>query len=144
MQIQRLLVLAGEELPGIEEVPPGVRTLLEAAAEVFVVAPTRPSRLHWLYSDVEDDRMHADERLASVLGALRSVGVKADGEVGADIPSLAIGDAIRKFEPDHVVCMIRHAEHGDWKLLERTEREFGVPMTLFEPTDTQISASTRG
>lgn len=132
MPIQRLLVLAGEELANVEELPPGVTTLLHEAGEVFVLSPTRPGRLRWLFSDVDDARHVADERLASVLGALRSAGVPAIGEVGADMPMVAIGDAIRRLRPDHIVCAVGRARHRDWQLMERTEREYGIPMTLFE------------
>ena len=132
MHIQRLLVLAGEDLANVEELPPGVSTLLHEAGEVFVLSPTKPGRLRWLFSDVDDARHVADERLASILGTLRSAGVPAMGEVGADMPLVAMGDAIRRLHPDHIVCAVGSARHRDWQLMERTERDYGVPMTLFE------------
>ncbi|MBJ7520286.1 MAG: hypothetical protein JHC84_11360 [Solirubrobacteraceae bacterium] len=132
MPIQRLLVLAGEELANVDELPAGVSTLIHEAGEVFVLSPTKPGRLRWLFSDVDDARHVADERLSSVLGALRSAGVPAMGEVGADMPSVAIGDAIRRLHPDHILCAVGRARHRDWQLMERTERDYGVPMTLFE------------
>lgn len=132
MHIQRLLILAGEELADARELPPGVRTLVDDAASVFVVAPTTPSRLHWLYSDVDGDRRLASERLERLIDALGSVGVSADGEVGADMPSLAMGDAIRRVRPDHILCLVHRSSHRAWHLIERTEREFGVPVTVFE------------
>lgn len=132
MHIQRLLVLAGEELADVEELPPGVTTLIRDAGEVFVLSPTKPSRLHWLFSDVDDARHVADERLSSVLGTLREAGVPAMGAVGTDMPLVAIGDAIRRLHPDHIVCAVGRAQHRDWQLMERTERDYGVPMTLFE------------
>lgn len=132
MHIQRLLILASEDLADIAELPPGVHTLVDSADEVFVVSPTQPSRLHWLFTDIEGARHHADERLTSLLGKLHAAGIHADGQVGADSPFTAISDAIRQFHPDHIVCAIRRDEHADWHLMERTERDFGVPMTMFE------------
>ena len=132
MHIQRLLVVASAELADVEELPPGVSTLVREAGEVFVLAPTQPGRLHRLFSDVDDARDAASERLTHVLDALRSAGVRAQGEVGADMPGVAIDDAIRRVRPDHVVCAVPRAAHRDWHLMERAEREHGVPMTVFE------------
>lgn len=132
MHIQRLLIVATCELADVEELPPGVFTLIRDAREVFVLAPTQPGRLHWLFTDVDEDRAAADERLSHVLAVLRSAGVRADGEVGADMPGVAIDDAIRRVRPDHVLCAVPHARHRDWQHLERAEREHGIPMTLFE------------
>lgn len=144
MHIQRLLVLAGEELADVEELPPGVTTLIRDAGEVFVLSPTKPGRLHWLFSDVDEAQHVADERLSSVLGALRSAGVPAVGAVGTDMPLVAIGDAVRRLHPDHILCAIGRANHRDWHLMERTEREFGVPMTMFELDGEGHPASNAG
>jgi hypothetical protein len=130
----RLLVLAGEAAPSIDEVPPSVRTLIAEADNVFVIAPTLPSRAQWLTSDVDRPRAEAKRRLDRVLSQLRGADVAAAGAVGDDTPLTTIGDGLLRFEPDHVVLALRSAEYAGWQergLTEAIGEEIRVPLTAF-------------
>lgn len=133
--VNRLLVLAGAAVATMDELPQSVRALVDAADHVFVVTPTLPSRLEWLFSDVDRARHEADERLDAVLGQLRSSDVAADGTVGDETPLTAVEDHVRAFDPDHLLIALRSSEHADWQergLLDAIERSFRLPLTVFE------------
>jgi hypothetical protein len=130
----RLLIAAGEAASGPEELPFGVRELIDAAEEILVVTPTLPGRFEWLSSATDRAREQADERLHVVLGQLAEMGSAAAGTVGADDPLLAFEDAIADFTPDHVLIALRAGEGAGWQergLLDRFQERFGLPMTVF-------------
>jgi hypothetical protein len=130
---RRLLIAAGEAASHPEQLPFGVRELIDAAEEILVVTPTLPSRFEWLSSATDRAREQADARLRVVLGQLAELGSEAAGEVGADDPLLAFEDAIRDFTPDHVLIALR-ADGGGWQergLLDQLQERFGLPMTVF-------------
>jgi hypothetical protein len=131
---KRLLIVAGESASGADRLPPGVRELIDGAEEILVVTPTLPTRFEWLASATDKRREQADERLQAILGHLQEIGSEAEGQVGADDPLLAIEDAARSFEPDHLLIALRPKDEADWQergLLEETERRFELPMTSF-------------
>ncbi len=66
----RLLIAAGEAATSAEQLPRGVRSLIDAAEEIIVVAPALPGRLDWIASDTDTATKRADERLEAVLGQL--------------------------------------------------------------------------
>src|SRR5687767_11741093 len=100
---KRLLIAAGEAAAGPDDLPFGVRDLIEAADEILVVTPTLPSRFEWLSSATDEAREQADERLSVLLGHLEEMGTSATGDVGPDDPLLVFEDAIREFRPQHVL-----------------------------------------
>ena len=131
---RRLLIAAGEAAGRIDELPFGVRTLIDAADEIMVVAPRLPGRLDWLASDTDRATERADARLGAVLGQLGEIGTPARGHVGADDPLLAFDDAVREFAPDHLLIAMRSGDRAGWQergLLERVEERFGLPLTVF-------------
>jgi hypothetical protein len=131
----RLLVAAGEAASGLEELPPSVRSLIEEADDILVVAPTLPGRWEWLSSATDKRKEQADERLQAVLGHLEEMGVDAKGTVGADDPLLAFEDAIRQFDPDHIVIALRSVQRAGWQergLLDQMLERFGLPITVFQ------------
>src|SRR6476659_2528397 len=99
----RLLIAVGAAAENPEQIPEGVRLLLDQAEEILVISPALPDRVHWLVSDTDKARSAADERLATVLGHLEEIGHGAEGEVGADDPILAFADAVDEFHPDHIL-----------------------------------------
>jgi hypothetical protein len=130
----RLLIAAGESASSPEELPLGVRELIDAAEEILVVTPMLPTRFEWLASATDKAREQADERLRTVLGQLAELGSEAEGAVGADDPLLAFEDAIREFEPDHVLIALRDDERAGWQeqgLLDRLHGRFVLPITVF-------------
>jgi hypothetical protein len=132
----RLLIAVGEPASGPEELPFGVRALLDAAEEILVIAPALPTRFEWLASDTDKAREQADERLQAVLGQLDEIGEEASGAVGSDDPLIAFEDATRAFSPDHFLIALRGEERAGWQergLLDQLFERFAVPITVFTP-----------
>ena len=131
----RLLIAVGEAAGSADELPAGVRTLIDASDEILVIAPRLPGRLDWLTSDTDRATAQADERLAAVLGQLDEVGRPASGRIGADDPMLAFEDAVREFAPDHLLIALRRDDRAGWQekgLLEGLLARFGLALTVFE------------
>lgn len=132
--IRRLLVFADAAVAEVAELPPRVRTVIDAADEVYVVTPSLPGRLAWLASELNKSRHAADERLDAVLGHMRSIGVTASGTTGDDSTLTAFADAIAGFQPDHVLIALRSSEHANWQergLIQQVKERFGLPLTTF-------------
>jgi hypothetical protein len=130
----RLLVVTGGAASDLEEIPPGVRLLIEQADGILVVSPALPSRLAWLASDTDKTRAVADERLGAVVGQLEQTGANVEGTVGADDPLLAFEDAIADFHPHHILIALRPSEESGWQergLIEEVSERFGLPLTVF-------------
>ena len=135
----RLLIAVGNAASNQRELPFGVRQLIDAASEVMVVAPALPGRLQWLVSDTDEATQRADERLQAVLGHLADVPAPVRGRVGSDDPIEAFADAIREFEPDHLLVRARPGDRAGWQehgLIDSLLERFGLPVTVFEvPAD---------
>jgi hypothetical protein len=132
----RLLIATGEAAASEEELPRLVRTLIENASELLVMTPVLVSGLQWLASDTDRARYEADERLSTVLGHVETLAPAAEirGQIGDDTPITAFSDAIREFQPDHILIALRSTDHSGWQergLLDQI-REFGIPITVFE------------
>ena len=130
----RLLVAAGESASDVEELPDGIRELIDAAGEIVVVAPELPSRFEWLASATDKRREQADARLETVLGHLKELKGTAQGQVGADDPLLAFEDVIREFTPDHILVALRAPDQAGWQergLLDQLLERFRLPVTAF-------------
>jgi hypothetical protein len=131
---QRLLIAAGSSVSDSEQIPFGVRALLDAADEILVITPALPTRFQWLASATDKAQEKADERLQTILGQLAELGSEAEGAVGADDPLLAFEDAIGQFEPDHLLIALRAGEASGWQergLLDQIQQRFGLPVTAF-------------
>ena len=141
--LERLLFVADAAVADVGELPPGVRAVIDAAAEVYVVTPTLPGRLAWLADDVDQFRHVADERLDIVLGQMRSIGASARGLAARGSVPLVIADAVAEFRPNHILIALRGPEHADWqehKLIEHIEERFGLPVTTYA---VEASAASR-
>jgi hypothetical protein len=139
----RLLIVTGAAVSDVADLPGSVRTLIEGASEIFVVTPNLPGRLQWLTNDTDATQRLADARLNVVLGQVKSVDAEAAGQVGADDPLTAFGDAIRSFGPDHILIGLRAADHAGWQesgLLDAVVAGFHLPATIFEIDSTGRSA----
>jgi hypothetical protein len=131
----RLLVATGAAVANIDEVPPLVRRLIDAASEVLVITPILPGGLQWLVSDTDRARHEADERLHTVLGHLEAMDVQVEGRVGDETPLTAFDDAVDDFRPDHILIALRGSEHAGWQergLLDKVRERFRLPITVFE------------
>jgi hypothetical protein len=132
---QRLLIAAGQAAAGVDQLPFGIRSLIESAGEIMVIAPSLPSRIDWLSSATDTANEQADERLAAVLGHLDELGADARGRAGTDDPLVAFEDAIREFGPDHILIGLRTGDRAGWQergLLDRLQERFAIPMTVFQ------------
>jgi hypothetical protein len=132
--IQRLLMVADSAVADTDELPPSVRALLAEADEVYVVTPSLPGRLAWLTDDVDQPRHRADERLATVLRHMRTIGAQVRGRIGDDTMLVAFDDAVADFQPDHILIGLLSADHANWQergLIQQVRERFGLPLTTY-------------
>lgn len=135
--IARLLVVSDVAAADVDDLPPRVRAVIDAAEEIYVVTPALPGRLAWLANATDGAHHVADERLDIVLGHMRSLHAHANGETSDESASAltAFADAIAGFHPDHILIALRSAEHADWQergLIGKVMRRFDLPMTIFD------------
>jgi hypothetical protein len=133
----RLLIMTGTAVADMAELPPLIRSLIASAVEILVVTPVLPGGLQWLVSDTDRVRQEADERLQSVLSQVEELApeTQVTGGVGDETPLTAFADAVRAFQPDHILIALRAADHSGWQerqLTERVRAAFHIPMTIFE------------
>src|SRR3954454_20921673 len=132
--IQRLLFVSDAAVADVDELPPVVRAIIDAAIEVYVLTPALPGRLAWLADDVDRFRHYADERLDTVLTSMHAIGADAGGAAGRGSVVTVIADAASAFEPDHIVIALHVSEHANWqerRLIEHVENRFRLPVTTF-------------
>jgi hypothetical protein len=133
----RLLIATGEAAADTDELPALVRALIQSASEILVITPILVSRLRWLASDTDRARYEADERLGVVLGHITALAPGADtrAQIGDETPLTAFDDAIRAFQPDHILVALRSADHNAWQergLVDTLRRDHQIPVTVFE------------
>jgi nucleotide-binding universal stress UspA family protein len=132
--IRRLLFVADAAVADVDELPPAVRAVIDAAADVYVVTPTLPGRLAWLADEVDRVRHIADERLDTVLGHMRSIDAHVSGAALRGSVATVIADAVAQFTPDHILVALRSSEHANWqerKLIEHIEERFALPVSTY-------------
>ena len=132
--IQRLLFVSDAAVADVDELPPVVRAIIDAATEVNVLTPTLPGRLAWLADDVDRFRHYADERLDTVLSHMHAIGADAGGAARRGSVVTVIADAVTAFEPDHILIALHVSEHANWqerRLIEHVENRFRLPVTTF-------------
>jgi nucleotide-binding universal stress UspA family protein len=142
--IQRLLFVADAAVADVDQLPPPVRAVIDAAAAVYVLTPTLPGRLAWLADEVDEVRHVADERLDTVLGHMLSMGAHASGAAARGSVMTVIADAVLEFKPDHILLALRSTEHANWQergLVKHIEHRFGLPVTTYA-VDPQGRASS--
>ena len=132
--IQRLLLVSDAAVADVDELPPVVRAIIDAATEVNVLTPALPGRLAWLADDVDRFRHYADERLDTVLSYMHAIGADAGGAARRGSVVTVIADAVTAFEPDHILIALHVTEHANWqerRLIEHVENRFRLPVTTF-------------
>src|SRR3954470_13499694 len=132
--MQRLLFVSDAAVADVDELPPVVRAIIDAATEVNVLTPTLPGRLAWLADDLDRFRHYADERLDTVLSHLHAIGADAGGAAARGSVVTVIADAVTGFEPDHILIALHVSEHANWqehRLIEHVENRFRLPVTTF-------------
>jgi hypothetical protein len=132
--IQRLLFVSDAAVADVEELPPTVRTIIDAASEIYVLTPTLPGRLAWLADDVDRSRHYADERLDTVLSHMHAIGADAGGAAARGSVMTVIADAATEFEPHYIMVALHASDHANWqerRLIEHIEKRFRLPVTTF-------------
>ncbi len=128
------MVVSDAALDDVDRLPPLIRALIEAAAELFVVTPSLPGRGAWLASELNRSRHDAEERLDAVLTNMRAIGACASGARGDDTVLTAVDDAVAQSRPDHILVALRSEEHSNWQekgLIEQIRTRFGLPLTSY-------------
>jgi hypothetical protein len=74
----KLIVAAGAAVADVDDLPAGVQTLVDAAAEILVMSPSLVGPVSWLTGDVDRARHLAESRLEAVLDQL-------EGHRGEDV-----------------------------------------------------------
>jgi hypothetical protein len=128
-----VLVIANRTLQG-EELRAELRRRAGGdGAELHVVAPILPSRVHYIASDVDTELAEARERLAVALDWLHSEGFDARGKVGDPMVALgAIEDELRLFGADEVIISTFPEGSSNWLetgIVQRLHEELDVPVT---------------
>ena len=124
-----------------------MRAIIDAAAEIYVLTPTLQGGSR-LADDVDRFRHYADERLDAVLSHMHSSARDASGAAARGSVMTVIADAVREFEPDHILIALRVADHANWqerRLIEHVENRFRLPVTTFavDPPDTRRPPTAR-
>ena len=131
-QQRRVLVVANRTLAG-EKLREALRRAAAAGAELHVVAPILPSRVHYIASDVDQELAEARERLAAALEWARAEGLQADGTVGDPFTAFgAVEDELRAFGADEVIVSTLPPGRSNWLeagILQRLRDELDVPIT---------------
>jgi hypothetical protein len=129
---RRVLVVANRTLAGAE-LREALRRAAADGAELHVVAPILPSRVHYIASDVDRELEDARERLAAALAWARDEGLDADGKVGDPFTAFgAVEDELRAFGADEVIVSTLPPGRSNWLeagILERLREELDVPIT---------------
>ena len=100
----------------VPEVPPEVHEVLgEDVGKVHVVAPAvKQSRLQWLTNAEDDARVEAERTAAKVAQATSEDAQRVEAEAGDSDPLLAVEDALRTFEADEIVVVLRRGDDASW------------------------------
>src|SRR5919106_528304 len=129
---RRVLVVANRTLAG-EELREALRRAAADGAELHVVAPILPSRIHYIASDIDQELEDARQRLAAALAWARTEGLEADGKVGDPFTAFgAVEDELRAFGADEVIVSTLPPGRSNWLeagILERLRDELDVPIT---------------
>jgi hypothetical protein len=129
---RRVLVVANRTLAG-EELREALRRAAADGAELHVVAPILPSRVHYIASDVDQELADARDRLAAALAWAREEGLDADGKVGDPFTAFgAVEDELRAFGADEVIISTLPPGRSNWLeagILQRLRDELDVPVT---------------
>lgn len=133
---ERVLVVTNEDLADADEVPREIRPLVDAAEEIYVLAPTLTSWLQWLASDVDGARTSADERLHKVFDHMHADGLAPRGTIGDEDQVLAIADVLAHFDADLIVLRLHipGSARENWhehRIAERVRSHFGVPTIAY-------------
>jgi hypothetical protein len=129
---RRVLVVANRTLAG-QELRETLRRAAAGGAELHIVAPILPSRVHYIASDIDRELEEERERLAAALAWAREQGLEADGKVGDPFTAFgAVEDELRAFGADEIIVSTLPPGRSNWLeagILQRLRDELDVPIT---------------
>lgn len=118
-----------------DDVPDGIRQLVDTATEVVVTSPSVVGPLHWLTGDVDRARQLANDRLATALDQLGSTGASVvGGAQGDELLRSGFDEVMTDFRADHIVIVVPAHSQRIWRrqgVLEHFLDTFQVPVTVF-------------
>jgi GABA permease len=132
---KRVLVLANQTLSAAELFDELRRVDTEQAAEYFICVPANPvdtgqAEIGAVY--VRDaTRQAAQQRLDDMLGAMREIGLRAEGALGDFRPWCALAGAVDTFQPDQLVISTLPVEQSAWlrdNLITRACSAYSIPI----------------
>jgi GABA permease len=132
---KRVLVMANQTLSATELFDELRRVDAEREAEYFVCVPANPidtgqAELGAVY--VRDaTRQAAQRRLDDMLGAMREIGLRAEGALGDFRPWCALADAVDMFRPDQLVISTLPVGQSAWlrdNLITRACSTYSIPI----------------
>ncbi len=129
----RLLVVANETVQGAELLGEIRERCRDHRVEVMVVTPAlAASRAdHWA-SDIDAAIEIARQRMELSLIEIRSLGLKAKGEIGDSDPNMAIEDALRVFAADEILISTHPPERSRWLehgVVDKARERIELPIT---------------
>jgi hypothetical protein len=129
---RRVLVVANRTLLS-ETLRAELATRVLGDADVRVVVPILPSRIHYVASDVDAELREARERLDDTLAWARAEGLRLTGRVGD--PSIALGaieDELRLSGADEILISTLPRGRSNWLetgIVERLREDLDIPIT---------------
>lgn len=129
---RRVLVIANRTLQG-EPLRQKLLEVANAGAELHIVAPILPSRVHYIASDIDRELEDARARLRAALAWARAENVEATGTVGDPFVAFgAIEDELREFAADEVIISTLPPARSNWieaGIVDRLREELEIPVT---------------
>jgi hypothetical protein len=103
-------------LSSVPDAPAQLREALgEDVGDVKVVSPAvKQSKLQWLTNAEDDARVEAERTAEKVAQATADEAAHIEVEVGDSDPLLAVEDALRTFQADEIVVVLRSGEDASW------------------------------
>jgi GABA permease len=132
---RRVLVLANRTLSATTLLDEMRRVDTEGQADYFICVPANPidtgqTEIGAVY--VRDaTRRAAQQRLDDMLGAMRDIGLRADGQLGDFRPWYALADTLNTFRPDQLVISTLPVGQSAWlrdDLIARTCSTYSIPI----------------
>ena len=103
-------------ISSVPKIPSDVHERLgDDVGKVHVVTPAvKQSRLQWLTNAEDDARAEAERTAAKVAQATADDAERVEAEVGDSDPLLAVEDALRTFDADEIVVVLRKGDDASW------------------------------
>lgn len=131
---RRVIAILTDNLHGSEPVEQILANADHDGVDLRVVVPAvETTALRHTLGDVDEPRHEAEQRLESVLSALRADGIEVSGEVGDPDPVQAAQDALLKSPADEVLIFEHCEEQSKWYehgLLERAQESIEPPLRV--------------